>query len=63
MYFPALEGIALPSWGVSLELLRGVVSKVPGNGYFPMQNVEKMRFKMSSAVVAPVIASMGRRAA
>ena len=31
--------------------------------YFPIQNVEKMRFKMSSAVVAPVIASMGRRAA
>lgn len=32
-------------------------------GYFPMQNVEKMRLRMSSAVVAPVTASMGRRAA
>jgi len=31
--------------------------------YFPMQKVEKMRFRMSSAVVAPVMASMGRRAA
>ena len=31
--------------------------------YFPMQKVEKMRFRISSAVVAPVIASMGRSAA
>ena len=31
--------------------------------YFPMQKVEKMRLRMSSAVVAPVMASMGRRAA
>ena len=31
--------------------------------YLPMQKVEKMRLRMSSAVVAPVIASMGRRAA
>ena len=31
--------------------------------YFPIQNVEKMRFRMSSAVVAPVMASMGRSAA
>ena len=30
--------------------------------YFPMQKVEKMRFRMSSAVVAPVMASMGRSA-
>lgn len=29
--------------------------------YLPMQKVEKMRFRMSSAVVAPVMASMGRR--
>ena len=26
--------------------------------YLPMQKVEKMRFRMSSAVVTPVIASM-----
>ena len=31
--------------------------------YFPMQNVEKMRFKISSAVVPPVMASMGCSAA
>jgi hypothetical protein len=31
--------------------------------YFPIQNVEKIRFKMSSAVVAPVTASMGRSVA
>jgi hypothetical protein len=30
--------------------------------YFPIQNVEKMRFRISSAVVAPVIASIGRSA-
>ena len=29
-------------------------------GYFPIQKVEKMRFSISSAVVAPVIASIGR---
>jgi len=31
--------------------------------YFPMQNFAKMRFRMSSAVVAPVMASMGESAA
>jgi PIN domain len=36
---------------------------VRNRSYLPMQKVEKMRFKMSSAVVAPVIASMGRSAA
>jgi hypothetical protein len=30
--------------------------------YFPMQNVLKIKFRMSSEVVAPVIASSGRRA-
>jgi len=30
--------------------------------HFPIQNVEKMRLRMSSALVAPVMASMGRRA-
>ena len=30
--------------------------------YFPMQNVLKIRFRMSSVVVAPVIASSGRSA-
>lgn len=31
--------------------------------YLPMQNVEKIRFRISSAVVAPVMASSGRSAA
>ncbi len=31
--------------------------------YFPMQNVAKIRFRISSAVVAPVMASSGRSAA
>ena len=31
--------------------------------HLPMQNVEKIRLRISSAVVAPVTASMGRRAA
>jgi hypothetical protein len=30
--------------------------------HFPMQNVLKIRFRMSSVVVAPVIASNGRNA-
>ena len=34
-----------------------------GLRYLPIQKVEKMRLRMSSAVVAPVMASMGRRAA
>jgi hypothetical protein len=29
--------------------------------YFPMQKVPKMRFRMSSVVVAPVISSRGRK--
>jgi len=29
--------------------------------YLPMQNVEKMLFRMSSMVVSPVMASSGRR--
>ncbi len=33
-----------------------------GYAYFPMQKVEKMRFRMSSAVVTPVMASIGWRA-
>src|ERR1035441_2908427 len=33
-----------------------------GNLYFPMQNELKMRFRISSAVVAPVISSSGRSA-
>ena len=41
--------------------------ETPGSGampgpYLPMQKVEKMRLRMSSAVVAPVMASMGRSA-
>jgi hypothetical protein len=31
-------------------------------GYFPMQKVLKIRLRMSSVVVAPVMASRGRRA-
>jgi len=31
-------------------------------GYLPMQKVEKMRFRISSAVVTPVMASIGCRA-
>jgi hypothetical protein len=30
--------------------------------YLPMQNVLKIKFKISSVVVAPVIASSGRKA-
>ena len=30
--------------------------------YFPMQKVPKIKFRMSSVVVAPVISSRGRRA-
>ena len=33
-----------------------------GLPYFPIQNVEKIRLRISSAVVAPVMASMGRSA-
>jgi hypothetical protein len=37
-----------------------VVQQVMGSvSYLPIQNVEKMRLRMSSAVVAPVMASMG----
>jgi hypothetical protein len=31
----------------------------PPVSYFPMQTVEKMRLRISSAVVAPVMASIG----
>ena len=34
-----------------------------GGAYLPMQKVLKMRLRMSSAVVAPVMASIGRSAA
>jgi hypothetical protein len=39
-----------------------VSNRTGGNVHFPIQNVEKIRLRMSSAVVAPVIASIGRRA-
>ena len=42
-------------------LVRRIILRHPF--HFPIQNVEKMRFRMSSAVVAPVTASIGRRAA
>ncbi len=36
----------------------------PAEGYyFPMQKVPKIKLRMSSVVVAPVISSSGRRAA
>ena len=41
------------------QLIRRTVA---GLDYFPMQNVEKMRLRMSSAVVAPVRASMACKA-
>jgi hypothetical protein len=53
----------------ALELFPRNLGKVKGAqrlkraGHLPMQKVEKMRLRMSSAVVAPVMASMGRRAA
>ena len=36
-----------------------LVTRYPGESYLPMQKVEKMRFRMSSAVVLPVMASSG----
>jgi len=33
------------------------------DGYLPMQKVEKIRFRISSAVVAPLMPSSGRSAA
>src|SRR5437763_10785773 len=61
---------------VNLRALRGYVSCLVESGanlnqdffshilgnYFPMQNVLKIKFRMSSVVVAPVIASSGRKA-
>ena len=41
----------------------GCGSRFAASAYLPMQKVLKMRFRMSSAVVAPVMASMGRSAA
>ena len=43
--------------------VRGSVGMLSNaRSYFPMQKLPKMRFKMSSAVVAPVISSSGRKA-
>jgi hypothetical protein len=46
------------------RLARNLWSEVKSNSrnYFPMQNVLKIKFNMSSFVVAPVIESSGRRA-
>ena len=45
---------------------RRMIRRVPPlsdiSGYFPMQKVEKIKFKISSAVVAPVNASRLRSA-
>jgi hypothetical protein len=49
--FQFLLGIALQSAACRGKLL-----------YFPMQKEEKIRFRMSSVVVAPVIWSSGRKA-
>jgi hypothetical protein len=57
----------------SLVLLRAAPAGAPGPTkswnyntmkviYLPMQKVEKMRLRMSSVVVAPVISSKGRSA-
>jgi hypothetical protein len=49
------------SGGVFLARLRVVpeVQMARGRHYLPMQKVEKMRLRMSSAVVTPVMASSG----
>ena len=49
---------ASPGWSVPPKQ-----SRVSGDAYFPMQNELKIKFKMSSAVVAPVMSSSGRSAA
>ncbi len=57
--FSSEESVAFVN-GV-LDAVRRRVARItpPARPYFPIQNVEKMRFRMSSAVVAPVMASMG----
>ena len=61
----SLTVAALTGLGLRKTFAGGTpINNRPGGlSYFPMQNVEKMRFRMSSAVVAPVIASIGRSAA
>jgi hypothetical protein len=68
---PAMEaGLTDHVW--SLGELAGLLSHRAGARnfgfcghatYLPMQKVPKIRFRMSSVVVAPVISSSGRRAA
>ena len=57
------NALTLPT-GEAGRLARKLWSEVKSNSrdYFPMQNVLKIKFNMSSFVVAPVIASNGRRA-
>ena len=45
------------------KLLPPIAKRLRATRYFPMQKLEKMRLRISSAVVAPVMASMGRRPA
>ncbi len=46
----------------SLSAHLRAIRVVCGNPYLPMQQLLKMTFRMSSAVVAPVISSSGRSA-
>jgi hypothetical protein len=46
--------LALASPVVQPGMLFGASSIDPGGIYFPIQKLEKIRFRMSSAVVAPV---------
>jgi len=64
-----MEGRAPPSAQAAprqllakLAALHFSSSNRAAENYFPMQNVLKIRFRMSSAVVAPVIPSSGRSA-
>ena len=48
--------------GACCHLARARPSAPELDDYFPMQNVLKIRLRMSSLVVTPVISSSGRRA-
>ncbi len=54
-----------PPKGEMAEIFPTMLDLVGFDGiqvYFPMQNLLKIKFRMSSFVVAPVISSSGRRA-
>ncbi len=56
-------------WDVARKSCERMIEDHAGGGaratraYLPMQNVPKIRLRMSSVVVAPVISSSARRAA